>query len=77
MLGAHTEQFDLHEWFFTLDAKFLKSGEVVPQRDGGKWLQEQTMNEARRRGLPFTASLDSKTASTLDALSRFAARGQK
>lgn len=51
LLGAKTEAFDLHSWFFDLDARAVKSGEVVPQRDGGAWLQAQTLAEARRRGL--------------------------
>lgn len=53
MLGSHTEAFDLHSWFFDLDAKALKTDQVIPPRDGGKWLQAQTLAEAKRRGLPI------------------------
>lgn len=56
LLGAHTEAFDLHAWFFALDARAVKSGEVVPQRDSGAWLQARTLEEARRRGLPIASS---------------------
>lgn len=51
MLGSHTEGFDLHAWFFDLDAQAVKSAFVIPVRDGGKWLQAQTLAEAKRRGL--------------------------
>ena len=53
MLGSHVESFDLHEWFFELDARVTKSGQVIPSRDGGAWLEAQTLAEAKRRGLPF------------------------
>lgn len=55
LLGPLTEQFDLHEWFFELDTRMLGSSEAIPQRDGGKWLQEQTLSECRRRGLAVQA----------------------
>lgn len=57
VLGPHTDDFDLHEWFFTLDASAVASGQVVPQRDGGAWLQAQTLAEARRRGLPIAQTV--------------------
>lgn len=77
LLGSHTNDFDLHEWFFTLDARAAKSGEVIPQRDGGKWLQEQTLQEAQRRGLPISSAMSAKTIATLDGLNRFANRSTK
>ena len=79
MLGVHANDFDLHAWFFDLDAKAVEAGIVVPQRDGGKWLQEQTQAEAIRRGLPIAAqaSHNPKTAGNLAAAARFVARGQK
>lgn len=55
MLGAHTDAFDLHEWFFTLDARAMQTGEVIPPRDGGTWLLGQTLAEAQRRGLPIAS----------------------
>ena len=77
MLGPHLESFDLHEWFFTLAAKADAAHIVVPQRDGGKWLMEQTMAEAVRRGLPvaIASTGTGKTAGNAAALARFAAKG--
>lgn len=77
MLGSHTDAFDLHAWFFDLDAKAVSDGFVVPQRDGGKWLQEQTQAEAIRRGIPIAASgpVNAKTAGNMAAAARFIARG--
>jgi len=56
MLGSHVEEFDLHDWFYALDAKAVQSGQVIPQRDGGKWLLAQTQAEAARRGLPIATA---------------------
>ncbi len=56
MLGAHFVDFDCHEWFFELDARTVQSGEVVPQRDGGAWLQARTLEEAHRRRLPMASA---------------------
>src|SRR6185503_14704141 len=50
MLGPHTEAFDLHSWFFELDEQAMKHGLVIPARDGGAWLERQTLAEAKRRG---------------------------
>lgn len=79
MLGPHTESFDLHAWFFELDASIVESGFVVPQRDGGKWLHDRTHTEAIKRGLPIAASVthNPKTAGNLAAAARFVARGQQ
>jgi uncharacterized protein YdaU (DUF1376 family) len=80
MLGAHVEAFDLHEWFFALDGQASAANIVIPQRDGGKWLQEQTLNEAIKRGLPVAASAGAgnpKTAGNQAAAARFVARGQQ
>lgn len=52
-LGHYTDAFDLHTWFFTLDAAALAANLIVPKRDGGAWLQEQLLLEAQRRGLPL------------------------
>lgn len=54
LLGKQTDAFDLHAFFYALDAHVLESGEVIPQRDGGKWLQTQVTREAERRGLLAT-----------------------
>lgn len=79
MLGAQVEAFDLHAWFFELSAKADAAGLVVPQRDGGKWLQEQTLVEAERRGLAVATVQQGtgKTAGNLAAAARFVARGAK
>lgn len=56
MLGVHTDTFDLHEWFFALDERAQRMNLVIPQRDGGAWLQAETLKEAQRRGLPIASS---------------------
>lgn len=56
MLGDHTDGFDLHAWFFDLDERATLRGLVIPQRDGGQWLQAQTLDEAKRRGLPMAVA---------------------
>ena len=52
-LGSFADAFDLHEWFFALDAQALEANLVIPKRDGGAWLQAQLVAEAQRRGLPL------------------------
>lgn len=56
MLGAHADAFDLTGFFFDLDARHRTSGQVIPPRDGGTWLQGQVLGEARRRGLPIAVT---------------------
>lgn len=56
MLGPLTDAFDLHEWFYAVDAEALKSEVVIPIRDNGVWLQTQMLAEAERRGLTLVAS---------------------
>jgi hypothetical protein len=51
ILGEQADGFDLHSWFFDLDATAVKTGQVIPARGGWPWLQAQLVAEARRRGL--------------------------
>jgi len=51
ILGEQADAFDLHSWFFDLDATAVKTGQVIPARGGWPWLQAQLVAEARRRGL--------------------------
>lgn len=78
LLGSAFEDFDIHQWFFDLSERADKAGLVVPQRDGGKWLQEQTLAEAQRRGLAVATSQQGtgKTAGNAAAAARFVARGR-
>lgn len=61
LLGAHADDFGLDAWFYELDARALQSGAVIPQRDKGVWLQEQTLAEAQRRGLPVMVTTTKQT----------------
>jgi hypothetical protein len=79
LLGAAFEAFDLHAWFYELDTRAESAGIVVPQRDGGKWLQEQTLAEAERRGLAIATiarPTNSRTAGNIAAAEKFIARGK-
>lgn len=67
-LGDHTNGFDLHEWFCALDGLAVRSGLVIPKRDGGVWLQQQLVAEAQRRGLPL------RMATTTEALGKQSTR---
>lgn len=53
LLGPHADDFNLHEWFFALEARCVQDGTVPPDRDGGAWLKAETLKEAQRRGLPL------------------------
>ena len=56
LLGSHANAFDLHDWFFKLDERARRTDQVIPQRDGGAWLEAQTLAEAKRRGLPIAVA---------------------
>lgn len=52
MLGANTEEFDLHAWFYELDKLAAIEPEVITTREQRwKWIQRKTVAEAKRRGL--------------------------
>ncbi len=55
ILGPAIDDFDIDAWFHTLNSRCEQSRELIPQRDGGRWLQTQLIDEARRRGLAFAA----------------------
>jgi len=78
MLGSHFDAFDMHQWLSDLDVKVDRANVVVPQRDSGKWLYEQTLDEAIRRGLPVvtTSHGTGKTAGNAAAIARFIKRGE-
>jgi len=78
MLGSHFDAFDMHQWLSDLDVKVDRANVVVPQRDSGKWLYEQTLDEAIRRGLPVvtTSQGTGKTAGNAAAIARFIKRGE-
>ena len=67
LLGPHTDAFALHEWFFALDAELVAAQHVVPQRDGGAWLQARTLVEAQRRGLAVQPLPGTRTRPTRPA----------
>lgn len=76
-LGNYTEQFDLHDWFFTLDARAVREGIVIPKRDGGAWLQSELVAEAQRRRIPLrlatVQSAGKQTTRLASALAKIAA----
>ncbi len=57
-LGAHADGFDLHSWFFDLDAAAVDSGAVLAKAEVWPWLQAQLVDEAKRRGLPMAKRPD-------------------
>lgn len=72
ILGTHAEAFDLHAWFYDIDAEAVKGGIVIPKRDRGAWLQEQLVTEAQKRGLPlaFAAAADPYEQAIKDAAAK-------
>jgi hypothetical protein len=48
----HAAAFDVHAWFFELDARLVAENAIPPARDGGAWLQSEFVREAQRRGIP-------------------------
>jgi len=58
MLGKYADSFKLDVWFDALDKRAVASGEVMPKRDGGRWLTQETLAEARRRGLSIAGETE-------------------
>lgn len=50
------EAFDLHGFFDNLTQDSRHKNLVIPQRDGGEWLQAQVLAEAKRRGLAVASA---------------------
>jgi len=78
VLGPHLDAFDVHEWFFSLDARAVKDSIVKSKNDWWPWIQNELMAEAQKRGLPVEApkqfGITPKTAGNAAALARFASR---
>jgi uncharacterized protein YdaU (DUF1376 family) len=72
LLGPHLDAFDLHEWFFTLDAKCVTDNVIPPPRDNGAWLKAECLSEAQRRGIPLRMA-----AGAEDEAAQLAALGRK
>lgn len=53
VLGQYFEDFDIHSWFYDVDTAAVKSAQVIPDHDSGRWLIAQLTTEAKRRGLPI------------------------
>jgi hypothetical protein len=51
LLGPHLEDFYLDEWFYTLSAKADAERLTLNKHDAGKWIYDETVAEAERRGL--------------------------
>jgi hypothetical protein len=57
-LGNYTDDFNLDQWFYDLDAKAMRLNLVIPKRDQGAWLQAQLVEEAARRGLNMAGAVE-------------------
>lgn len=76
-LGPHTDKFDLHEWFFSLDAQARTSELVIARAEQWPWLQAALLDEATKRGLPIaTVTKTTKTSGNAASLKRFAERSR-
>ena len=73
-LGSHTDAFDLHSWFFDLDAKAVKSKLVMPKAEQWPWLQAELLAEAAKRHLPIASPVthSTKTQHNIAELQKFA-----
>lgn len=79
-LGRHLDTFDIHEWFFSLDARAVKDSLVKAKNDWWPWIQQELIAEAQQRGLPTTEpkkfGVTPKTAGNAAALQRFVDKHQ-
>lgn len=64
VLGAYTEAFDLHAWFFDLDAKAVTDGLIMAKEGWWPWVQTELLAEATHRGLPVTSRVSAAPART-------------
>jgi hypothetical protein len=53
VLGKLSDDFGLDEWFYELDRTLVDANVVLPQRDGGRWLQTELLKEVKKRRLPI------------------------
>ena len=72
-----TTEFDVHAWFFDLDARIAKTDIVLQRNDTWAWLQTELVNEAIRRGLkvaqPHHPRLGKQSQRLLTAIQNIAA----
>lgn len=47
------DKFDVHEWFFTLDARVAKTDITLQRNDVWPWLQSELVKESVKRGMPL------------------------
>lgn len=55
MLGSHFEEFDLHAFFDGLTQQSRSGGLVIAKADVWPWLQQQVVDEAKRRGFAMAS----------------------
>jgi hypothetical protein len=75
ILANQIDSFDLHEWYFALDARMLRENLVQPKRDSGAWVDAELVAEAQRRGLPLKFAGVAAQSSTDDMWRQLAAEG--
>ena len=45
--------FDVHQWFFDLDARVAKTNITLQRSDVWPWLQSELVKESLKRGMPL------------------------
>lgn len=66
ILGKYADSFGIDEWFYEADRRALAEASVI--RDDWRWLRAATIEEAKRRGLPFTGDRTSGSGDDYDGL---------